>query len=96
MSFQYERETRTPQSECYVIEDQSGSRARVDLHYTPVLTFATLCVPESWGEDEITDLIQDIEERWGLSANLLSVETIVTVWRGQEVGVYQHSKEPNA
>ena len=33
--FSYERESRTPQSEAYLIENERGSRARADLHFTP-------------------------------------------------------------
>ena len=40
--FHYERESRTPHSECYVVESDAGSRARLDLHFAPPLVYATL------------------------------------------------------
>lgn len=89
--FHYERESRTTHSECYVIENEAGSRARVDLHFAPPLVYATLCVPESWAEEDIQDVIADIDDRWALTADALRVELIVTVWRGQEVGVYSQA-----
>ena len=89
--FHYERESRTAQSESYVIENESGSRARVDLHYAAPLIYATLCVPESWTEEDIQDAIEDLDDRWALTADPLRADLIVTVWRGQEVGVYSQS-----
>lgn len=92
--FHYERESRTSQSEAYVIENEAGSRGRVDLHFAPPLIYATLCVPESWGEEDIQDVIADIDDRWALTANPLRDDLIVTVWRGHEVGVYSQNEEP--
>ena len=86
--FHYERESRTQQSECYLIENEAGSRARVDLHFAPPLVYATLCVPESWGEEDVQDVIADIDDRWALTADPVRDDFIVTVWRGQEAGVY--------
>lgn len=86
--FHYERESRTGHSECFLIENESGSRARVDLHYAPPITYATLCVPEDWGEIDVQDVIADIDDRWALTADPLRDDLLVTVWRGQEVGVY--------
>ncbi len=86
--FHYERESRTSRSESYVVENESGSRARVDLHYARPLVYATLCVPESWSEEDIQDMIADVDDRWALTADPLRDDLIVTVWRGQEVGVY--------
>ena len=87
--FYYERESRTGHSECYVVENEAGSRARVDLHFAAPLVYATLCVPESWAEEDIQDVIADVDDRWALTADPHCETTlIVTVWRGQEVGVY--------
>ena len=86
--FHYERESRTAQSECFVVENEAGSRARVDLHYASPLVYATLCVPESWAEEDIQDVIAEVDDRWALTADPLRHDLIVTVWRGQEVGVY--------
>ena len=84
----YERESRTAHSECFVIENEAGSRGRCDLHFAPPLVYATLCIPESWTEEDIQDVIADIDDRWALTADPLRDDLIVTVWRGQEVGVY--------
>ncbi len=86
--FHYERESRTTQSECYIVENEAGSRGRVDLHFAAPLVYATLCVPETWAEEDIQDVIADVDDRWAQTADPLRDDLIVTVWRGQEVGVY--------
>lgn len=90
--FHYERESRTPHSECYIIENETGSRARVDLHYAPPLIYATLCVPEAWAEADIQDLIVDVDDRLARTADPLREDLIVTVWRGVEAGVYSQEE----
>ncbi len=90
--FHYERESRTPHSECYLIENETGSRARVDLHFAPPLVYATLCVPEAWAEEDIQDVIVDIDDRLASTAEPLREDLIVTVWRGVEVGVYSQEE----
>ena len=61
--YTFEREARTPYSEVFTIETEDGSDAgRVDLHYTPSITYATLCVGEALTEDDIQDLIGQIDD----------------------------------
>jgi hypothetical protein len=86
--FHYERESRTPQSECFLIENEEASMARADLHYTPTIVYGTLCVPESWSEADIQDVIADIDDRIVRTADPFREDFIVTVWTGGEVGVY--------
>ena len=50
--YSFEREARTPYSEVFTIESDDGSDVgRVDLHYTPSITYATLCVGEALTEE---------------------------------------------
>ena len=86
--FQYEREWRTPHSESFLIENEAGSAARVDLHYTAAVTYATLCVPTSWSDEDIQDVIADIDDKIVRSADPFREDFVVTVWHGSEVGVY--------
>jgi hypothetical protein len=86
--FTYERESRTPSSESYVVENEQGSRARADLHFTPTIVYATLCVPSDWAEDDIHHAIADLDDRVVRSADPLRQDFIVTVWAGAEAGVY--------
>ena len=86
--FHYERETRTSHSESYLIENESGSSARADLHYTPLITYGTLCVPIEWSEDDIQDVIADLDDRVVRSADLFREDFVITVWAGSEVGMF--------
>ncbi len=86
--FHYERESRTPQSECFLIENEEASMARADLHYTPAVVYGTLCVPDSWSEADIQDVIADIDDRIVRSADPFREDFVVTVWAGREIGVY--------
>lgn len=86
--FTYERESRTPSSESYVVENELGSRARADLHFTPSIVYGTVCVPADWSETDIQDVIADLDDRVVRSADPFRQDFIVTVWSGTEVGVY--------
>lgn len=89
MAYHFEREARTPYSEVFVIENDAGdSVARVDLHFTPSVTYATLCVPEGTGEDAIQELIGQIDERLVMTTDPYREDLVVTVWTGSETGVY--------
>ena len=86
--FNYERESRTPQSEAYLIENEHGSRARADLHFTPSIVYSTLCVPTDWSEDDIRDVIADLDDRIVRTADPFREDFVVTVWAGDELAVY--------
>ena len=43
-TYSFERETRTTQSESFVIEREGEEVGRVDLHYAQSTAYATLCV----------------------------------------------------
>lgn len=87
--YTFERECRTPYSECFSIESESGDDVgRVDLHFSPSITYATLCVSEGLTEDDIQDLIGQIDERLVMTSDPYREDFIVTVWTGRESGVY--------
>ncbi len=86
--YRFEREARTPHSETYTIEDDDHSLGRVDLHYTTSITYATLAVHQSLDDEAVQNLIAAIDERIVTSADPYREDFIVTVWRGEEVGVY--------
>lgn len=89
MPYHFEREARTPYSEVFVIESEDGeSIGRVDLHFTPSVSYATLCVPEGTTEDDIQDLIGQIDERLVMTTDPYREDLIVTVWTGRETGTY--------
>lgn len=86
--YRFEREARTPYSEVYTIDDGEHSLGRIDVHYTSAVTYATLAVHHSLGDAEIQELLSAIDERIVSSADPYREDLIVTVWRGEEVGVY--------
>ena len=90
-TYSFERETRTPQSEAFVIEADGDEIGRVDLHYAGATAYATLCVPTDFDDDAIEELIGEIDERLVMSWEPLRDDFIVTVWAGREVGVFSES-----
>ena len=86
--YNFERESRTPYSESFVIEAEGDDVGRVDLHFTPSITYGTLCIPESYSEDDIQELISEIDERLVMSNDPYREDFVVTVWSGRQSGVY--------
>ena len=86
--YNFERESRTPYSESFVIEADDDDVGRIDLHYTPSITYGTLCIPDSLSEDEIQELNSEIDERLVMSNDPYREDFVVTVWVGRQAGVY--------
>ena len=86
--YHFERECRTPYSEAYLIMAEEEQVGRVDLHFTPTLVYATLCVGEGLTTEGIRDLIDTIDEELVLTADVARDDLIVTVHQGREVGVF--------
>ncbi len=87
--YQFERECRTPYSEAYLITDGDNKVGRVDLHFTPSIVYATLCVSEGLTDDDVQDLIyHHIDEELVMSADVARDDFIVTVYQGREMGEF--------
>lgn len=86
--YRFEREARTAHSEQWVIETPEHSIGRIDVHFTSSAAHATLAVHLSVDDDEVQRLVAEIDERIVLSADPYREDFIVTVWRGEEVGVF--------
>ena len=91
-AYQFERETRTPYSEAFMIYADRNPVGRVDIHYNAQAN-ATLCVPEDFSEDDIQELIGEIDERLVMSAEPFRDDFVVTVWLGRQAGVYSEEDE---
>ncbi len=87
-SNRFERECRTPYSEVYLILSDEDRIGRVDIHFTPSIVYATLCVGSNITTDEIQDLIDVIDEELVMSADVARDDFIVTVYQGREAGVF--------
>ena len=94
--YRFEREARTAQSEQWAIETDERSIGRVDLHFTASTTYATLAVNSSIGDEEAQALIAEIDDRIVMSADPYREDFIVTVWRGEEVGVFADEADDEA
>lgn len=86
--YRFAREARTPYSEVYSIDDGEHSVGRVDVHYTGGAAHATLVVHATLGEDQVHDLLEAIDDRIVTSADPYREDLVVTVWRGEELGVF--------
>ena len=86
--YHFEREARTPYSEVYTINDGEHSLGRVDVHYTASATHATLKIHQSLSDEQMHELLAAIDEEIVSTADPYREDLIVTVWRGEEVGVF--------
>ena len=86
--YRFERECRTAHSEAYLIVVGDEQVGKVDIHFTPSIVYATLCIGENITQDGIQDLIDTIDEDLVMSADVARDDFIVTVYQGREVGVF--------
>ncbi len=86
--FYFERECRTPNSECYTILEDENSVGRIDIHFTSSVIHATMNISESLTTDEIQDLIDTIDEQLLDSIGVSRQEIIVHVHQGRDIGVF--------
>ncbi|HZP57889.1 MAG TPA: hypothetical protein VFC53_10100 [Dehalococcoidia bacterium] len=92
--YHFERESRTPFSEAWTIEDGGDAVGRVDIHFTDSgIVYATLCVTADVDDDELQDLIAEIDEGLVLTSDPYRDDFVVTVWRGEYAGVYSEEDE---
>ena len=86
--YRFERECRTAHSEAYLIVVGDEQVGKVDIHFTPSIVYATMCIGENMTQDAIQDLIDTIDEELVMSADVARDDFIVTVYQGREVGVF--------
>ena len=89
--YYFERDCRTPHSEAYDILSGGQSVGRIDLHYTTSVVHATLCVLESFTQEDIQELIDDIDDDLIDVVGVHREEFIVHVYQGRETGVFSDS-----
>lgn len=88
----FERECRTPHSECYTIFEDGSIVGRVDLHYQGTNVYATLCTTADANEERIQQLIDATDEQLVMTADPYREDFVVTVWRGSPAGVYSDNE----
>ena len=72
-SFYFERECRTPNSECYTILEDGNPIDRLDLHFTESIVHATLVV----GEREAQQGTASLRQRGSDQSVVLPVDQIL-------------------
>ena len=80
--YDFQRETRTPFSECYIIMQDDGAIGRLDLHFADPVVHATLNVEEIVTSDGIQDIIDDIEAELLDAVGIHRQEIIIHVHQG--------------
>jgi len=87
-AFYFERECRTPYSECYTILRDENPVGRVDLHFTDAVVHATLSVADGLTNEDIQDLIDTVDDELIDSVGITRQEIIVHVHQGRDLGVF--------
>ena len=86
--YDFERECRTPFSECYTVLDGDRNVGRLDVHFADVIVHATLNVDESLTENDMHDLIDLVDNELLEAAGIVRQEVIIHVHQGRDLGVY--------
>lgn len=84
----FERESRTPHSEAYVIWEDGSIVGRIDLHFRPENVSGTLCTTADADEARIQALIEEIDERLVMTAVPYRDDLMISVWRGSPAGTF--------
>ena len=82
--YSFERECRTENSESYIVELDDEEVGRIDLHFTPEVSYGTLCVIDRLTEDDVKELIGEVDERLVVSNDPFREDFVITVWVGRE------------
>ena len=86
--FYFEREARTPYSECYTIFEDDNTVGRIDIHYADNVVHATLTIGESLTTDGIQEVIDRVAEEILDAVGIVRQEVIVHVHQGTDMGVF--------
>ncbi len=84
----FERECRTPYSECYTVLDDDEPVGRVDIHFAEVMIHSTVSIGESLTNDDIQDLIDAIDRELLDAIGIVKQELVVHVHQGRDLGVF--------
>ena len=87
-NFYFERECRTPYSECYTILEESGPIGRLDLHFTSAMVHGTLTVAESLTQEGIQEIVSIVDENIIDAVGLQRDDFVLHVHQGRDLGVY--------
>jgi len=86
--FHFERECRTPYSECFSVFGEGQPLGRLDLHFTQSAVHATLSVQENLTQENIQELVDMIEDELVDAIGICREEFLVHVYQGRDLGVF--------
>ena len=84
----FERESRTPHSEAYVIWEDGSIVGRIDLHFGAESVSGTLCTTADADEGRIQQLIEQVDEKLVMTAQPFRDDLTISVWRGSPAGTF--------
>ncbi len=90
-TYDFQRETRTPFSECYIVTESEAIVGRLDIHYADPVVHATLNIEENITSGGIQDIIDDIEAELLDAVGIVRQEIIIHVHQGRDLGVFSTS-----
>ena len=93
-NFYFERECRTPYSECYTILEESGPVGRLDLHFTSTMVHGTLTVAESLTQEGIQEIVSIVDENIIDAVGLQRDDFVLHIHQGRDLGVYTNEVGP--
>ncbi len=92
-SLRFDRVCRTPHSEAYLLSEGEEPVGRVDLHFGSTVVHAILVVERELSEDDLRGLVERVDEDLVWTADQPREDLLITVYRGQEIGVYSDTEQ---
>src|SRR5919197_6141010 len=83
----YDRVCRTAQSEAYLLSEGDSPFGRVDIHFGTSVVHGVLIVERDFGDEDLRNLVQRIDDDLVWTADQAREDFLVTVYRGTETGV---------
>ena len=90
----FDRTFRTPYSEGYVLMRGRDRLGTLDIHFTTTTVHGTLVVTQDLTQEELSELIEQIDEDLVLSADTPRDDFIIISYRGTELGYFDDSLRP--
>ena len=87
--FEFERECRTPYSECYTVLRDEDTVGRVDIHFADGMVHSTLNTSDTLSSDDIQDLIDTVDTELIGPVASSRQDVIVHVHQGRDLGAFR-------
>lgn len=87
--FYFERECRTPYSECYMVLREESAIGRIDIHFADVMVHSTLNISTELSSDDIQDIIDTVDGELIGAVGPAQQEVIIHVHQGRDLGVFR-------